>query len=260
MFTHNFVSKIVAKVWPIIRSGNSAKGNCEKKPYKVVKIHIWGQMIFKIIVFIGKNRSFAPSIKTLKNIKSMSIKGTKTEQNLLKAFAGESQARTRYDYFASVAKKEGYEQICGIFQETALNEKEHAKVFFKFLEGGEVTITAAYPAGKIGTTIENLEAAANGENEEWSILYPEFAKIADEEGFPEIAERFRQIATVEAHHEARYRKLLQNVLEHTVFKKDGKIFWKCRNCGFVTEDIEAPQLCPACKHAQAHFEVLADNF
>ncbi len=190
----------------------------------------------------------------------MSLKGTRTEQNLLKAFAGESQARNRYDYFASVAKKEGFEQICSIFQETALNEKEHAKVFFKFLEGGDLTITAAYPAGKIGTTIENLEAAANGENEEWSILYPEFAKVAEEEGFIEIAERFRQIALVEAHHEERYRKLLKNVLEHTAFKKDGKIFWKCRNCGYVIEDIEAPQLCPACKHSQAYFEVLADNF
>ena len=164
-----------------------------------------------------------------------SIKGTRTEQNLLKSFAGESQARSRYTFFASTAKKEGYEQIAGVFMETAEQEKEHAKRFFKFLEGGMVEITAAYPAGVIGTTAENLAAAAAGENEEWADLYPEFAKVADEEGFPEIAVAFRMIAKVEAEHEKRYRKLLANVQENKVFEKDETIWWQCRNCGFVIE-------------------------
>jgi len=189
-----------------------------------------------------------------------SIKGTETEMNLLKAFAGESQARNRYTFAASVAKKEGFEQISAIFLETAENEREHAKVFFKYLEGGPVEITATYPAGKIGTTAENLLAAADGELEEWSDLYPTFARIADEEGFADVAESFRQIAEVEAHHEARYRKLLENVNGYRVFKKDGVVLWKCRNCGYVYEGAAAPDLCPSCSHPQAYFELLADNF
>lgn len=189
-----------------------------------------------------------------------SIKGTKTELNLLKAFAGESQARNRYTYFASVAKKEGFEQISAIFLETADNEKEHAKVFFKFLEGGPAEITATYPAGRIGTTAENLLAAADGELEEWGTLYPDFAAVADEEGFPAVAAVFREIASVEAHHEKRYRQLLDNVNGYKVFKKDGVVFWKCRNCGYIYEGAEAPELCPACAHPQAHYELLCDNF
>ncbi len=190
----------------------------------------------------------------------MSIKGTRTELNLLKAFAGESQARNRYTFFASAAKKEGFEQISGIFTETADNEKEHAKVFFKYLEGGDTEITASYPAGKIGTTAENLLAAAEGELMEWGTLYPEFAKIADEEGFADVAESFRQIAEVEAHHEKRYRKLLENVNGFKVFKKDGVVMWKCRNCGYVYEGAEAPLECPACKHPQAYYELLCENY
>lgn len=189
-----------------------------------------------------------------------SIKGTKTEKNLLISFAGESQARMRYNYFASVAKKEGLEQISAIFTETADNEKEHAKRFFKFLEGGEVEITAAYPAGVISTTVENLRAAAKGENEEHSILYPEFAKIADEEGFMDIGECFRQISVAEKHHESRYLELLDNLENDRVFKKDMVIRWKCRNCGYVYESKEALELCPACLHPKAHMEELADNF
>ncbi len=189
-----------------------------------------------------------------------SIKGTRTEQNLLKAFAGESQARTRYTYFASVAKKEGYEQIAGVFQETADQEKEHAKRFFKFLEGGMVEITAMYPAGVIGTTMENLAAAAAGENEEWSELYPEFAKIADEEGFKAVAVAFRMIAKVEAEHERRYRKLLSNIEKNEVFAKEEPIKWQCRNCGYVHEGKAAPGKCPACDHPQAHFEPMKENY
>lgn len=189
-----------------------------------------------------------------------SIKGTRTEQNLLKAFAGESQARSRYVFFSSKAKKEGYEQIAGVFAETAEQEKEHAERFFKFLEGGMVEITAAYPAGVIGTTAENLAAAAAGENEEWADLYPEFAKVADEEGFPEIAVAFRMIAKVEAEHEKRYRKLLANVQENKVFEKDETIWWQCRNCGFVIEGKKAPQKCPACLHPQAFFEPMKQNY
>ncbi|MCE5190283.1 MAG: rubrerythrin family protein [Actinomycetia bacterium] len=190
----------------------------------------------------------------------MSIKGTRTEQNLLKAFAGESQARNRYTYFASVAKKEGFEQISGIFLETAGNEKEHAKVFFKYLEGGDAEITASYPAGKIGTTAENLFAAAEGELLEWSTLYPEFGRIAEEEGFADVARSFREIAQVETHHEKRYRKLLDNVNGFKVFKKDGVVFWKCRNCGYVYEGAEAPLECPACKHPQAYYELFVENY
>jgi rubrerythrin len=190
----------------------------------------------------------------------MSIKGTRTEQNLLKAFAGESQARTRYTYFSSVAKKEGYEQIAALFTETADNEKEHAKVFFKYLEGGMVEITAAYPAGVIGTTAENLLAAANGELEEWGTLYPDFAAIADEEGFPKVAASFRDIAEVEQHHEARYRTLLAHVEAGTVFRRDGVVRWKCRNCGYIHEGPEAPDLCPACAHPQAHYELFCEPY
>ena len=189
-----------------------------------------------------------------------SIKGTKTEQNLLKAFAGESQARTRYTFFASVAKKEGYEQVAGVFLETADQEKEHAKRFFKFLEGGMVEITASYPAGIIGTTTENLLEAANGENEEWDLLYPEFAKIAQEEGFPQIAAAFKMIAKVEVQHEIRYRKLLANILEESVFKKEEEIEWQCRNCGYVHTGTGAPQTCPACLHPQAYFEPMKHNY
>jgi len=190
----------------------------------------------------------------------MELKGTKTEQNLLKSFAGESQARMRYDYFSKVARKEGYVQIANIFEETALNEKEHAKRFFKFLEGRMVEITATYPAGKIGTTPENLKAAAAGENEEWSELYPEFARIAKEEGFDEIAKTWTMIAKVEVEHEKRYLKLLKNLEEGTVFKKDGKVFWKCNNCGYVHEGRTAPEECPACIHPQAHFQLKEENY
>ena len=189
-----------------------------------------------------------------------SLKGTRTEQNLLKSFAGESQARMRYDYFSKQAKKEGLEQISGFFAETALNEKEHAKRFFKFLEGGMVEITAAYPAGKIGTTLENLEAAAEGEKEEWTELYPQFATIAQEEGFGEIASAYRMIAKVEKAHEARYRKLYKNLEEGKVFEKDGVVIWKCRNCGYIHEGKTAPKVCPACLHPQSYFEVKEENY
>lgn len=189
-----------------------------------------------------------------------SIKGTKTEQNLLKAFAGESQARSRYTFFASVAKKEGYEQISAIFLETAEQEKEHAKRFFKFLEGGMVEITASYPAGIIGTTIENLTAAAEGENEEWEILYPEFEEIAREEGFPQIATAFKMIGKVEVQHEIRYRKLLANIVDGSVFKKEEETEWQCRNCGYVHKGKGAPDSCPACLHPQAYFEERKTNY
>jgi rubrerythrin len=191
---------------------------------------------------------------------SKSLKGTKTEQNLLKAFAGESQARNRYTYFASAAKKEGYEQISAIFLETAENEKEHAKVFFKHLQGGDVEITASYPAGSIKATVENLAHAAEGENLEWTTLYANFGKEASDEGFPEIAESFRQIAKVEQFHEARYRKLIANIQGNAVFNKDSSKKWHCRNCGYVHEGNEAPEECPACKHPKAHYEVLAENY
>ena len=189
-----------------------------------------------------------------------SIKGTKTEQNLLKAFAGESQARNRYTYFAGVAKKEGYEQVAAFFIETAENEKEHAKVFFKYLEGGDVEITAAYPAGKIGSTIENLDHAAAGEHLEWTAIYSDFEKIAANEGFTEIAESFKQIAKVERFHESRYRKLSFNIRDGAVFKKPAATKWHCRNCGYVFEGASAPGECPACKHPQAYYEVLAENY
>lgn len=188
------------------------------------------------------------------------LKGTKTEENLLKSFAGESQARMRYDFFAKVAKKEGLEQMSGIFAETALNEKQHAKRFFKFLEGGSVEITATYPAGKISTTLENLKAAAEGEHEEWTKLYPDAAKVADEEGFPEVANAFRMIAKVEEAHESRYRKLYENLESGIVFKRNGKIVWKCRNCGYLHEGEIAPEKCPACLHPQSYFQIKETNY
>ena len=189
-----------------------------------------------------------------------SIKGTKTEQNLLKAFAGESQARNRYTYFASKARKEGMEQIANIFEETTGNEKEHAKVFFDFLEGGDVEIIATYPAGMIKDTKSNLEAAAAGENMEWTTLYANFAKIAKDEGFTEIARAFEQISKVEKFHESRYRKLIANIANGEVFKKKTVVKWHCINCGYVFEGMEAPKECPACKHPQAFYEVLAENY
>lgn len=189
-----------------------------------------------------------------------SLKGSKTEKNLLKSFAGESQARNRYTYFASAARKEGYEQIANIFIETAENEKEHAKVFFKFLEGGDVEITASYPAGKLGSTKENLEEAAAGENMEWTTIYSDFAKTARDEGFEDAATAFEQIAKVEKFHESRYRKLVNNIANGETFKKKTAVKWHCINCGYVHEGPEAPKQCPACKHPQAYYEVLAENF
>ena len=189
-----------------------------------------------------------------------SLKGTRTEKNLLTAFAGESQARNRYNYFASQAKKEGYEQIAAVFAETADNEKEHAKRFFKFLEGGEVSITAAFPAGVIGTTAENLLEAANGEKYENSVMYPEFAKVADEEGFTEIANVFRAVIVAETQHEKNYRTLRKNVLENRVFEKEQVMTWRCRNCGYIHVGTKAPEKCPACAHPRAYFELLAENY
>ena len=189
-----------------------------------------------------------------------SLKGTKTEKNLLASFAGESQARNRYSFFASKAKKEGYEQIAEIFQETADNEKEHAEVFFKHLQGGDVEIVAKYPAGKIGTTAENLLAAAEGEKMEWGSIYPEFSKIADEEGFPMVAHSFEKIAEVEAYHEKRYRKLLENVEKKQVFKRSEVKKWKCRNCGYVHEGKDAPDVCPACQHPQSYYEIWTEPY
>ena len=191
------------------------------------------------------------------------LKGTETEKNLLKAFAGESQARNRYTYFASVARKAGFEQISGIFLETADNEKEHAKVFFDYLKEGKgrmLEIDASYPAGVISDTAENLLEAANGEKLEWSALYPSFEKTARQEGFPEIADSFKQIAEVEEQHEKRYRKLLANVKHHRVFKRDKVVKWHCRNCGYVHVGKTAPKKCPACKHPQAFYELLCENY
>ncbi|HAR95481.1 MAG TPA: rubrerythrin family protein [Deltaproteobacteria bacterium] len=189
-----------------------------------------------------------------------SIKGTKTEINLLTAFAGESQARNRYTYFSSQAKKEGFEQISWIFSETADNEKEHAKRFFKFLEGGDVEITSSFPAGIIGDTTVNLTEAAAGENLEWTTLYPEFARVAEEEGFTEIAAVFRSIMVAEENHEKRYLALLSNLTKGAVFKKTGPAKWRCRNCGYIHEGTEAPEECPACAHPQAYYEVAAENY
>jgi len=189
-----------------------------------------------------------------------SVKGTKTEKNLLKAFAGESQARNRYTYYANTARKEGFEQIANVFTETAENEKEHAKVFFSYLEGGDVEILASYPAGAVKDTKSNLAAAADGEKFEWTKLYADFAWIAKEEGFSEIARSFEQIAKVERFHESRYRKLVANVASGEVFKKKSPAKWHCTNCGYVLEGTDAPKECPACKHPQAFYEVLAENF
>jgi rubrerythrin len=189
-----------------------------------------------------------------------SVKGTQTEKNLLTAFAGESQARNRYTFFASVARKEGYEQIANIFTETAGNEKEHAEIFFKYLEGGNVEITAAYPAGIIGDTLTNLNAAADGEKLEWSVLYANFGKTAAEEGFKDIATSFKEIAEVEEFHESRYRKLAANVASGEVFKKKTVVKWHCTNCGYIHEGTEAPDECPACKHPQAYYELLEENY
>ena len=184
-----------------------------------------------------------------------SIKGTETEKNLLKAFAGESQARMRYDYFAKQAKKEGLEQMAAIFEETGLNEKEHAKLFFKYLKGRPVEITAVYPAGKIGTTLENLAASAAGEHEEWTELYPAFAKVAAQEGFKDVAKTFQMISKVEKAHEKRYRNLSEKLEAGTVFSRDEIYIWKCRNCGYLHEGKKAPKKCPVCLHPQAYFEI-----
>lgn len=189
-----------------------------------------------------------------------SLKGSETEKNLLKAFAGESQARNRYTFFAKVAVEEGYQQIGALFLETAENEAQHAKVFFKHLEGGPVEITATYPAGAIATTVDNLAGAADGENEEWTQLYPAFADVAEAEGFTAVATSFRQIAKVEAKHEQRYRKLLANIERGHVFEKADSVSWICRKCGYVHQGTKAPKVCPACQHPQAYFEVYAENF
>ncbi len=189
-----------------------------------------------------------------------SIKNTQTEKNLLTAFAGESQARNRYTFFASAAKKAGYEQISAIFIETADNEKEHAERLFKFLEGGEVEITGSFPAGIIGDTVSNLEASADGENHEHTIMYPDFADVAEKEGFFEIAEVFRNIAVAEKAHEERYRALIENIKNDVVFKRDNVVKWKCRNCGYIHEGTEAPEECPACAHARAYFELWTRNY
>ena len=190
----------------------------------------------------------------------MGVKGTKTEKNLLKAFAGESQARNRYTFFASAARKEGFEQIAAIFEETAGNEKEHAQVYFDYLEGGPAEITATYPAGKTGSTAENLLAAAEGEKEEWGVLYPGFAVVAEQEGFDDIATSFREIAEVEEQHELRYRKLLANVNGGKVFARAATTKWHCRNCGYVHEGPSAPDECPACKHPQAYYELFVEAY
>lgn len=188
------------------------------------------------------------------------VKGTKTEKNLLAAFAGESQARNRYTYFASQAKKDGYEQIAAIFEETANQEKEHAKRLFKTLQGGELEITAAFPAGVIGTTLENLKAAAGGEHHEWTSMYPEFARIAREEDLPGIAMMFEAIAVAEKQHEKRYNDLAANIEAGRVFVRDTEVTWRCRNCGYLHTGKEAPKACPACAHPQAHFELLGENW
>jgi rubrerythrin len=191
---------------------------------------------------------------------SNSVKGTKTEKNLLTAFAGESQARNRYTFFASKARKEGYEQIANVFTETAGNEKEHAEVFFNYLEGGDVEISAAYPAGIAGDTLTNLNAAADGEKMEWNKIYADFEKTAREEGFENIATSFKEIAEVEEFHEKRYRKLAANVVAGEVFKKKAVVKWHCTNCGYIYEGTEAPVVCPACKHEQAYYELLSENY
>ena len=189
-----------------------------------------------------------------------SIKGTQTEKNLLIAFAGESQARNRYTYYASAAKKEGLVQISEIFMETANQEKEHAKRFFKFLEGGELSITETFPAGVVGSTLDNLRKAAAGENHEWTTMYPGFAEVAREEGFPKIASALTAISVAEKQHEKRYKDLADNLEAGRVFKRDGKVVWRCRNCGYLHEGVSAPEVCSACNHPQAHFELLGENW
>ena len=189
-----------------------------------------------------------------------SIKGTLTEKNLLKAFAGESQAKNRYTFFSKQAKKEGFEQIAAFFAETALNEESHAKTFFRFLEGGPVEITASYPTNQIGTTAENLKAAADGENEEWTELYPQFSQTAADEGFAKIATTFKLIASVEKHHETRFLKLLNNLEKNRVFERDEKTYWVCRKCGYIHYGLKALQMCPACNHPMAYFEVMQENY
>jgi rubrerythrin len=189
-----------------------------------------------------------------------SLKGSKTETNLMAAFAGESQARNRYTYFASKAKKDGFVQIADVFEETANQEKEHAKRFFKFLEGGDVEIQAAFPAGVVGSTLENLKASAAGENHEHTIMYPEFAKVAREEGFDAIAMVFNAISVAEKQHEKRFNDLAKNIEDGTVFSKSENVTWRCRNCGYVHDGKEAPEACPACAHPQAHFELLGENY
>jgi rubrerythrin len=193
-------------------------------------------------------------------LESLEFKGSKTEQNLLAAFAGESQARTRYTFFASVARNEGYEQISAIFTETADNEKEHAQLFFKHLKGGLVEIKASYPAGVTGSTAQNLLAAAEGEKLEWGTLYPNSAEVADAEGFKEVAKTFRMVAKVEAYHERRYRRLLESLGSGKFFKKDKPVMWKCRNCGYVFEGKEVPEKCPVCEHPKSYFELWCENY
>ena len=216
-------------------------------------------LIFALYIVRQDTFGNQPILKQLR-IMAKSIKGTQTEKNLLTSFAGESQARMRYTYFASVAKKEGYEQIAAIFTETADQEKEHAKRMFKFLEGGMVEITASYPAGVIGTTLENLRAAAAGEHEEWSLDYPHFADVAEQEGFPMIAAMYRNISIAEKGHEERYLAFVNNIENMTVFAKEGEVVWQCRNCGYITVGKEAPEVCPACLHPQAYFEVKKENY
>ena len=210
----------------------------------------------------GSRNPFIPPFtnSTHRRMKNLEFKGSQTEKNLLAAFAGESQARTRYTFFASQAKKEGFEQICGIFEETSANEKEHAQLFFEHLKGGLVEITAAYPAGIIGSTAENLKASAEGEKFEWGTLYPNFGDVAEQEGFPAVAATFRAIAKVEAYHERRYLRLLESVTQGKVFKKDQPVKWKCRNCGYVFEGVEVPGTCPVCAHPRSFFEVWVENY
>ena len=205
--------------------------------------------------FCSRNLGFEKGVSM-----SKSVKGTKTEQNLLKSFAGESQARNRYTYFAGVARTEGYVQIADIFEETANQEKEHAKRFFKFLEGGVVEIIASFPAGVVGTTSENLKAAADGEHEEYSDLYPAFAAVAKEEGFGEIAAVWNAISVAEKQHEKRYRDLLANIEAGRVFAREEIVVWRCRNCGYLHSNKSAPELCPACAHPKSHFELLGENW
>ncbi len=189
-----------------------------------------------------------------------SLRGTQTEKNLMAAFAGESQAKNRYTFYAKQAKKEGFEQIAAFFEETAANEESHAKTFFRFLEGGSVEITSTFPGGILGSTVENLKAAADGEKEEWTTLYPEFSRIAAEEGFPKVALAFRLIAPIEEHHDRRFRKLLSNMEKNRVFEKEEKTWWICRKCGYLHYGTRALRICPACNHPEGYFEVLGENY